>query len=136
MDNKYEEQFIIMLKYYKQDTDEKMTKMSDDFKTMFAVLSNHMNKSNQINTMSSSSTQKDILTPPDPTTVVPANRSATTLEGGHSTKIGGMWTLKHEISSPKLYDLLMKIELKGDTALDLNNLYNHIKMFLNTVTRL
>ena len=47
-----------------------------------------------------------------------------------------MWTLKHEISSPRLYELLIKTELKGDTALDLNNLYNHIKMSLNAVTRL
>ena len=46
MKNKSEEQFIIMLKDYKQDTNEKMTKMSDDFKAMFAVLSDHIIKSN------------------------------------------------------------------------------------------
>ena len=34
-------------------------KMSDEFKTMFTVLSDSINKSNQINTMSSSPTQKD-----------------------------------------------------------------------------
>ena len=33
-----EEQFIIMLNEYKQDTDGKTTKLSEDFKTMFAVL--------------------------------------------------------------------------------------------------
>ena len=125
-----------MLKGYKQDTDEKMTKMSDDFKTMFSVLLDHINKSNQINTMSSSPTQKDTSTTPDPTTVVPANRRATPLEGGHSTKIGGIWTLKHEIRSPKFYELLIKTELKGYTDLDINNFYNHIKMCLNAVTRL
>ena len=39
MDNNYEEKFIIMLKYYKQDTDEKMTKLSDDLKkTVFSTL--------------------------------------------------------------------------------------------------
>ena len=76
MENKSEEQFIIMLKYYKQDTDEKMTKLSEDFKTIFAVLSDQINKSNQINTMSSSSTQKDASTPTDPTTMVPDNRRA------------------------------------------------------------
>ena len=47
-----------------------------------------------------------------------------------------MWTLKHEISSPRFYELLIKIELKGDTALDLNNYYNHVKMSLNAVTKL
>ena len=47
-----------------------------------------------------------------------------------------MWTLKHEISSPIFYDLLIKIELKGDTALDIKNFYNHVKMSLNAVTRL
>ena len=77
--------------------------------------------------------QKDTLTPPDPTIVLPANRRAPPLDGGHSTKISGMWTLKHEISSPKLYDLI-KTELKGDTALDLKRFYNPIKMCLNAVT--
>ena len=78
--------------------------------------------------MSSLPTQNDTSTPPDPTTVVPEMRRGPQLEGGQCTKIGGMWNLKHEISSPKLYELLRKTELKGDTALDLNNLYNHIKM--------
>ena len=47
-----------------------------------------------------------------------------------------MWTLKHEISSPRFYELLIKIELKGDTNLDLKNFYNHVNMPLNAVTRL
>ena len=47
-----------------------------------------------------------------------------------------MWTLKHEICSPKFYELLIKIELKGDTSLDIKNFFNHIKMCLNAVTRL
>ena len=47
-----------------------------------------------------------------------------------------MWTLKHDISSPKFYEILIKKELKGETALDLNNLFNHIKMCLNAVNRL
>ena len=64
MENKSEEQFIIMLKDYKQDSDENITILSEDFKTMFAVLSCQINKSNQINTMASSPTQKDASTPP------------------------------------------------------------------------
>ena len=133
MENKSYEQFIIIqdwIKDYKQDSDEKMTKLSEEFKTIFAVLSN------QINTMSFSSTQNDTPNNPDPTTMVPTNRMAPQLEGKHSTKIGGIWTLKHEISSPKFYELLINTELKGDTALDINNFYNRIKMCLNVVTRL
>ena len=37
------------------------------------------------------------------TTVVSAKNRAPPLEGGHYINIGGMWTLKYEISSPKLY---------------------------------
>ena len=113
-----------------------MTKISKDFKKMFAGLSYKINKSNKIKTMSSSPTQNDTSTHPDPTTVVPANRRDPPLEGGHYTKIGVTWTLKHDIISPKFYEILIKTELKGDTALDLKNLYNHINMFLNNVTRL
>ena len=90
----------------------------------------------QTNISKSSSAQKDTLTPPDPTTAVQTNRRASSLEGGHSTNIGGMCTLKHEISSPKLYELLIKTELKGDTTLDLKNFFNNINMSLNVVTRL
>ena len=44
----------------------------------------------------------------DHNTLVPYNRRAPPLDGGDSTKICGMWTLKHEISSPKFYELLIK----------------------------
>ena len=47
-----------------------------------------------------------------------------------------MWNLKHEISSPKFYGLSIKTDIKVDTALDLNNFYNHIKICLNAVTRI
>ena len=68
--------------------------------------------------------------------MVPDKIRATPLGGGHYTKIGGIWTLKHEISPPKFYEILIKKELKGDTALDLKNFFKHIKMSLNAVTRL
>ena len=113
---------------YKQDYDKKMTKLSEDFKTMFSVISYQIEKSNQLNTMSSSPTQKDTSTPPDLTTLVLATRRDPPLEGGNSTKIVGMWNLKHDISSPKLYELLIKTELKGDPALDIKIFYNHIKI--------
>ena len=83
-----------------------------------------------------SPSQKDTSTPMNPTTTVQTNRMNPPLEGGISKNIGGMWTLKHEIITPKLYGMLIKTELKGDTALDLKNFSNHIKMSLNAVTRL
>ena len=90
----------------------------------------------QTNNSKFSPSQKDTSNPPEPTTVVPSTRRSPPLDEGHSTKIGGMWTLKHEINSQKFYELLIKTELKRYTALDLNNLYNHIKMYINVVTRL
>ena len=60
----------------------------------------------------------------DTENVVPANKKYQTLEGGHSTRKYGMWDIKHEIISPKFYELITKIELKRDTALYLNNFYN------------
>ena len=80
--------------------------------------------------------QKDTSTPPNPNTRVQTNRSDPPLEGGISENIGGMWTLKHEISSPKFYEVLIKTELKGGTAMDIKNFFNHIKMSLNAVDRL
>ena len=88
------------------------------------------------NISKSSPAQKDTTSPPDPNTTVQTNRRAPPLEGYHSENIGGMWTLKHEISSPRFYEFLVKIELKGDTALDLKNSHNHVKMFLNALTKL
>ena len=72
----------------------------------------------------------------DPTTVVPYNNRDSPLEGGHYTIIGGMRDLKHEIISSKFYEILTKKELKCETALDLKNFYNHIKMCINEVNRL
>ena len=67
--------------------------------------------------------------------VLDKNR-APQLHGGHSTKIGGMWTLKHEIIPPKFYYLLIEAELRGDPAMYLNNFYKHINMYPNVVTRI
>ena len=58
------------------------------------------------------------------------------MDSGQSTKISGMCTMKHDISSTKFYELLIKTELKGDTDLGINNFYNHINMCLNAVNRL
>ena len=71
-----------------------------------------------------------------PSTAVTDNKKSPPLEGGNSTKIDVKWTLKHEISSPKFYELLIKTELKGYTAMYLKNFYNRIKMCPNELTRL
>ena len=90
----------------------------------------------QGNIPKSSPNYKDTSIPPEHTTVIPTNRRDPPLDEKHYTKIGGMWNIKDNISSPKFYEILVKTELKGDTAMDFKNFYNHIKMCLNAVTRL
>ena len=87
----------------------------------------------QINTLKSLPTQKDYPKHPDPTVVFLDNRKAAPLDSGKSSKIGGMWTMKYELSSLKFYELLNNTELKTDTALNPKDFYNHIKMCLNAV---
>ena len=154
MDTKSDEHFLVIkatIKTNKQEADK--SHKSNDEKLM--ILTENQKQTNEEimlltenlqvftemmidkkNISKSSPAQKDTSTPPDPTTVVPNNNRAPPLEGVISTKIGGMWTLKHEISSPNFYELLIKIELKGDTVLDIKNVFNHIKICLNAVTRL
>ena len=110
--------------------DEKLTRITEDIQKLTTFMMN------QAKISKSSPAQKDTSTTPDPTTVVQTNRRDPPLKGGHSNNIGGMWTLKHEIISPKFYELLINKELKVDTALDLKNFFNHINMSLNVVTRL
>ena len=66
----------------------------------------------QINNFKYFPNHDDSLNPPDPTTVVPGKKRDLPLDGVHYTKICGMWTLKHDIRSPKFYELLIKSELK------------------------
>ena len=56
--------------------------------------------------------------------------------GGQSTKIGVMRTRTHYFSSSRFYELLVNTNITGDTSMDLKKFYNHINIFLNTVTRL
>ena len=115
-----------------KETDEKITllteKNNETHEKLKLILATIKKDKNDIS--KSSPAHKDPSTPPDPTTMVQTNKRAPPLEGGIFENIGGMWTLKHEISSPRFYELLIKIELKGDTTLDLNNFYNHVKMSL------
>ena len=139
MDNNCDEWFIIMQasieankqkkKANNQDSDDKTMKLKEDFKAMIA--SSIISIMDHINTLKSSPTRKDSPKPPEHTTVVPETRRDPPLDSGQYKKIGSMWNLEREISSPKFYELLIKTELKGDTALDLNNFYNHINICLN-----
>ena len=113
----------------RQDSDEKMKKLTEYLTQMITSMMY------QIKILKSSPDNKDSPKYQNPTTVVPDKKKDPSLEGGYYTKIGVIWTLKHEIISPKLYDLLINIELKGDTDMDLKNFYNHINMYLNMVTR-
>ena len=66
-------------------------------------------------------------------TVVPDNNKSPPLEVVHYIKYG-MWNIKHEIISPKIFELLIKTEIKLGIALYLKDLYNHINMCINAVT--
>ena len=68
-------------------------------------------------------------------TVVLSNNISQPLEVEYS-KNNLVWNIKHDKSLPQFYELLIKIELKWETALELNNFYNHSKMCVNAVTRL
>ena len=88
----------------------------------------------QIKISKSSPDKKYSTKDQDQTTLVPDTNKAPPLEGGNSKTIGGMWNLKHDISSPKFYEILIKIEIKGDTNMYLNNFYNHINICIHAVT--
>ena len=111
IDNKSDEQFLIIqstIDSHKQDTDEikmntdeKLTQIIENFKVLTAFMMDQTNNSKL------SPSQKDTLTPPVPTTVVPDTRRAPPLEGVQSTKSCGMWTLNHKTSSLKFYEILI-----------------------------
>ena len=143
MDNNSDEKFLVVPSTIEANmkdtdqkqmkTDEKPTKITEDIKFLTATITSMMYQNNNSKL---SPAQKDTSNLTDITTVVPANRRNPPLNGGHSTKIGGILTPKHEIRSPYFYELLIKTELKVDTDLDLNNFYKHINIFLNAFIRL
>ena len=121
----------------KQEADKNHKETTENIKQLTETLNQVLAEMKDKNNISKSSpSQKDTSTLPDPTNAVQTNRRAPLLEGGISENIGGMWTLRHEISSPKFYELLIKTELKGDTALDIKNSFDHIMMCLNVVTKI
>ena len=133
MNNKSDEHLRIMqatIESNKQDYDEKMKKLTEYLTAMITPMMDH------IEIYKSSPDQKYSPKDQDPTTIVPDNNRYPPFEGGHSTKIVSMWTLKHDISSPKFNELPTKTELKGDISMDLKKFYNQINMPLNVVTRI
>ena len=119
MDTKSDEQFLIIqatIEDNNQEADEKQMKTSekkmknDEKLTQITETINNLTAfmMDQTNNAKLSPTQKDTSTHTYPNTVVPANKRGPPLEMGYSPKIGGMLTLKHEISSPKLYEILIK----------------------------
>ena len=118
----------------KQYPDEKMKKVTEYPKEI--ITSTIISTMSQMNNSKSSPDQKYPPNTEDPTTVAPDNRRAPPLDSEHFTKTFGMWNLKYKIGSPKLQELLINTELKGDTAMDLKNFYNNIKVFINALTRL
>ena len=104
MDNKSDYELLIMqatIKAKREYFDEKMKNIKEYLTEMITSMAD------QIKTSKSSPDKKDSSKAQDHTTVVPANKKAPPLKCGHSTKNGGMWNLKHEIRSPKFYELLI-----------------------------
>ena len=127
MYNKSDYQFLVIqatIDDNRQASDDKMNSKLDKqdytLDKLMAMVKNMTDKNQNSNSLPEN---MDSPKAPDPTTAVPANNKAPPLEGGYSKKIGGMWTLKHEISSQKFYELLIKAELKCDTSLDLNDFF-------------
>ena len=112
MDTKSDDQFLAIeatIEANKQEADKNHKETTENIKqtteTPNQVLKEMKNKNN---ISKSSPAQKDTSTPPDPTTTFQTNNRAPPLEGDLYKNIGGMWTLKHEISSPRFYKLLIK----------------------------
>ena len=99
MDAKLEDQILIIKasidnnnkstgnKY--KDTDYKLDKIEKQIEKLIDKLEN------------SSPNMIETRNPKDCAAVVHGNRKFTSLEGGNFNTIGIMWTLKHDISSPK-----------------------------------
>ena len=79
-----------------------MNNITEDLEEMIASMMD------QIKIHKYSPDKKDSPKFQDPTTVFLDNNKAPPLEGRHYMEIGGIWTLKDEISSSKLYELLIK----------------------------
>ena len=69
-------------------------KITEDIKVWTETITSMMDQTEK---SKFSPAHKDTQKITELTTVLPENRRPPLLNGGYSTKIGGMWTLKHEI---------------------------------------
>ena len=95
MDNKSDNQLHIIqgtIEANRQDYDEKTNKLTEYLTT---IITSMMDQIKKIQSLPDKNDSPKYL---DPTTVVPVNNRYPSLEDRHSTKIGVLWTLKHEIS--------------------------------------
>ena len=81
-------------------------KLMEDFKSM--LISTIKSMMDQVNILKPLTSHNYSPKSQYPTTVVPSNSRAPPLDGGPSTQIIGVWTLKHEISSLKFSELPIK----------------------------
>ena len=105
MDNKSYDQLLITqatIGANSQDYEDKTKKLTADIIGMIASMMDN------INFQKSSPYKKYSTMAQDPTNLVPDNKKALLLGGENSKKDGGIWTHKHELSSPRLYELLSK----------------------------
>ena len=102
MDNKLDEQLLILqatIDARRKAYDEKIKKQDSKLDMLTSMVRTMINCIHILNSLPD---KKDSPKEHYPTTTVPTNKKSPQLEGGRSTKIGGMWNIKHEIRSPKL----------------------------------
>ena len=80
-----------------QDSDEKIKKITEDLTSIITSIMDQIKISKSL--PKNKASPKD----QDNNTVVPDDNMDPPLEGRNYKQIGGMWTLKHDIRSPKLY---------------------------------
>ena len=105
MDNKSNYQFLVVqasIDAIKQDTDDKIKKHYSNFTEISKIIKQLMVQDNYSLPDKVDSPKSHGLD-----TMVLDKNKAPPLEDGYSMQSGGMWNLKHDISSPNLYKLLI-----------------------------
>ena len=72
-----------------KDYDDIIKKLTEDLTEMITSMMY------EIKILTSSPDNNYSPKPQDPTTVIQSNKKSPPLEGGHSTKIGGIWNIKY-----------------------------------------
>ena len=93
------------INYKKQDYNDKIKRQDSKLDKLTSMVKNMMD---QIEILDPSPDKINPTKSQDPTTVLPANKKTPPSENRNYKKVGGMWNLKHEIISPKFYELIIK----------------------------